>query len=149
MSARETDLSTQATFRLMIDNLPNLGANVKRCNQPNLIVASMGGFSGQNPIGIGRAEVTVDISRSEGKTHVAFVFNFRMTYVILVAVAIFSFLLVQLILWGFKPELLNPVRDGLAITTVLFLFILTETDKIAKTRQRFMGEIDRFLPSSW
>jgi hypothetical protein len=149
MSVRETNLPRHDAYRLIMNSLIKQGVHVRRSDEPSHIVAEVGNWK-RSLLTRPWADITVDISEVDDRSHIKFTFNFRKMYSSVLALFIVLYLVVVSIgvfvtgpsSWPFQP--LGTAFTLFLVIFVPFAFIAQITREM---KGKFMTEVDRFLPS--
>lgn len=150
MSVRETNLSKENAYDLIIDNLPKLGIRVKRSDRPDRIIAEVGDWKRWLTASQPWADIKVDISQKDDRSRIEFVLDFRKMYGSYVAMLLVLYLLLAPVCVAFTAGYAtSSLFFGLGLFMLLLFPIAWVTPKTHKAKEQFMSAIDRFLPSVW
>jgi len=137
----------------MRDGLVNQGIRITRSDEPSRIVAEIGDWKHSFLLSRPWADVTVTISEADHGSHVGFTFDFLKMYSILLAFYTVAYLSVASILWvltGLSPWPFQASPTGVSFFFILvFLLFVSTAPRRREMKERFMTEVDRFLPSVW
>jgi hypothetical protein len=149
MSTRETKLSKQDAYRLIMNNLVNQGIRIIRSDEPSHTVAEVGDWKRSlltGPWG----DITVDISEADDRSHIKFTFDFRKMYSSVLVLFTVVYLLVVSIgvfVTGLSHWPFQPLDTAFVLFGVLFVPFAFIAQVTRETKEKFMTEVDRFLPS--
>jgi len=148
MSVRETNLSKENAYGLIMANFVNRGIHIKSSDEPNHIVAGIGDWKRWLLSSQPWVDITVDISQRDDKSSIKFSLDFRNMYISYVAMSLLVALMVLsawVALTGGHAMESEVGTFGLLILIFLFVRVAPAT-RLAK--EQFMTEVDRFLPSA-
>jgi hypothetical protein len=149
MSTRETNLSKQDAYRLIMNSLIKQGVHVRRSDEPSRIVAEVGDWK-RSLLTRPWADITVDISEADDRSHIKFTFDFRKMYSSVLALFIVVYLVVVSIgvfATGLSHWPFQPLGTALTLFLLLFVPFAFIAQVTRETKEKFMTEVDRFLPS--
>jgi hypothetical protein len=132
-----------------MDSLIKQGVYVRRSDEPSRIVAEVGNWK-RSLLSKPWADITVDISEVDDRSHIKFTFALRKMYSSVLALFVVVYLVVVSIgvfvtglsHWPFQP--LGTAFTLFGVIFVPFAFIAQITREM---KGKFMTEVDRFLPS--
>lgn len=148
-TVRETNLSRENAYALIMDNFPKIGAIVKHSDEPNQIMAEVGDWKRWLRSSRPWVDIKVIISQREGKSRIEFGFDFLKMYG--------SYVAVQLILSLLVASVWETLSGGYAAGFVFLALVLLAvsfpfvwvTPITQRAKEQFMSAVDRFLPSVW